>query len=148
MTERDLEQMSETPGPGRFAPLDESECVELLRSQLVGRVAFTDPSLGGAGAVTVLPVAYTVVGDSLIGIVTGAGGILSSLRTPGRPVGFEIDDVDVETATGWSVLASCHTELIDHGLVASLRPWAGGERDLPIGLRIERLTGRIVSRAE
>lgn len=146
--ERDTEQMSETPGPGRFAALDESECLELLRSQLVGRVAFTDQTGSDGGAVMVLPVAYTVADESLIGMVTGAGGILATLRAPGRPVGFEIDDVDIETATGWSVLASCRTETIEHELVASLRPWAGGERDLPIGLRIERLSGRIVSRAE
>ena len=146
--ERDTEQMSETSGPGRFAALDRSECLDLLRSQHVGRVGFSDPTSSAGSTVAVLPVAYTMAGDSLIGIVTGAATVLAGLRVPGVPVGFEIDDIDIETGTGWSVLAACHTESISPDVVAGLRPWAGGVRDLPIGLRIDRLTGRIVSRAE
>ena len=146
--ERDTEQMSETPGPGRFAALDASECLDLLRSQRVGRLGFTDPTNPADSTVAVLPVAYTLAGDSLIGILTSASGVLAGLHDPGRPVGFEIDDVDVETATGWSVLAACHTEAIDPQLVAALQPWAAGDRSLPIGLRIDRLSGRVVSRAE
>ncbi|MDA8438356.1 MAG: pyridoxamine 5'-phosphate oxidase family protein [Propionibacterium sp.] len=145
---RDTEQMSETPGPGRFAVLDESECLALLGSQRVGRVALTDPSIPDGQGIVVLPVAYVLTDDGVIGILTGAAGVLGSLRTPGRIIGFEIDDIDVETATGWSVLAACHTERIDPALLDSLRPWPGGERHLAIGLRIDRLSGRIVSRAE
>lgn len=145
---RDTEQMSETPGPGRFAALDESECRDLLRSQSVGRIALADPSGPGGQGVAVLPVAYRLSGDDLIGVLTGASTVLGVLRTPGLTVGFEIDDIDVETATGWSVLAACRTEEIDPLLVATLRPWAGGERNLAIGLRIVRLSGRIVSRPE
>lgn len=145
---RDTEQMSETPGPGRFAALDESECRDLLSSQRVGRIALSDPSVADGQGIVVLPVAYALTDDGLIGIVTGAAGVLGSLRTPGRHVGFEIDDIDVETATGWSVLAACHTEEIDPGQLGTLRPWAGGERHQAIGLRIDRLTGRVVSRAE
>lgn len=146
--DRDTEQMSETPGPGRFAALDRSECLDLLRSQRVGRVGFHEPTGSGTTTVAMLPVSYTLVGDSVIGIVTSAAGVLARLGTPGQQVGFEIDDVDVETATGWSVLAACHTESIDPDLVAGLEPWAGGHRSVPIGLRIDRLSGRIVSRAE
>ncbi len=145
---RDTEQMSETPGPGRFVALDASECRDLLRSQNVGRIALNDPSSPDGQAIAVLPVAYMLAADDLIGIVTGAATILGGLRTPDRSVGFEIDDIDVETATGWSVLAACHTVEIDPALLATLRPWAGGERNLAVGLRIDRLSGRIVSRAE
>jgi len=66
-------------------------------------------------------------------------------------IAFEIDDTDVETKSGWSVLATGPGELIeDPDALAALRaftdnrPWGPGSRLLYVRLRWDSLTGRRV----
>ncbi|WP_432557449.1 pyridoxamine 5'-phosphate oxidase family protein [Granulicoccus sp. GXG6511] len=138
----------ENPGgmPGRFEALPESEVMALLRTHQIGRVAWE-----AAKGPVILPVAYAW-SDGLIAFRTAAGSALAELATP-TDVAFQIDEFDVETATGWSVLMSATTtrvtspeEIVSwHDLLPE--PWAPGGRDWVIRLTPRSISGRVVARA-
>ena len=125
--------------------IDRDECVRLLRTQVVGRIAF----VSGRDA-DVLPVNYALDGDAVV-LATATGSKLWSAER--GPVAFEVDDTDPATRSGWSVvvhgLAQEITELDAPGLVARLRalplnPWAGGERPHLVRIAPQTITGRRV----
>ena len=134
-------------GPGSsFQELSEARCRELLAGQTTGRVAWNAPD-----GPQVLPVSYTMdVGE--IVFRTSPYGALSQLRVRTN-VAFEIDDIDAEHGTGWSVLVrgsaqavvqARHLEQLwsDDAPV----PWAAGTRNLFIAITPRTVTGRIVRR--
>jgi hypothetical protein len=76
--------------------LDEQECLALLGSATLGRVAIT------AGALpTILPVNYRLAGSTVL-FRTGRGTKLDA-ATANNVVAFEVDDFDPIGHTGWSV---------------------------------------------
>jgi nitroimidazol reductase NimA-like FMN-containing flavoprotein (pyridoxamine 5'-phosphate oxidase superfamily) len=123
--------------------LDRAECLELLRTVTVGRIAFTD---GGLPAIQ--PVNFTVDGANVI-IRTSGGGKLAAAVT-GAMVAFEADEVDAATRSGWSVVVVGHASLIrDIDQLVALagpdsRPWAPGRTGHVIRIKTERITGRRV----
>lgn len=133
---------------GMFAALEPDDCRALLRSQEVGRVAWTSATAG----LLVLPVNY-VMRDDLVVFRTSRESVLADLAE-GRDVAFQVDDVDVETGNAWSVLArgeSCSPQsgpeleaLKQDGPV----PWAMGARDMFITVRVREISGRVVDREE
>jgi nitroimidazol reductase NimA-like FMN-containing flavoprotein (pyridoxamine 5'-phosphate oxidase superfamily) len=80
-----------------FAELSRSECEKLLAEHSVGRVGLSAP----AGP-QILPVTYAYYGKTVV-FRTSPYGVLSSLERHTR-VAFEIDDIDEERESGWSVL--------------------------------------------
>ncbi|OYO22029.1 hypothetical protein CGZ93_08890 [Enemella dayhoffiae] len=129
---------------GRFSALAVDECLELLRTHQIGRIGWQ-----GSEGPTILPVTYLVHAGRVL-FRTSADGVLAELERGGE-VAFEVDDFDLDTQTGWSVVvrggAAAPVDLRDvpGGLP---EPWAGGARDQVICLSIERITGRIVSRGD
>ncbi len=127
--------------------IDAAECLELLRSHEVGRVAVV---LGIHPVI--FPVNYCLDGEAVV-FRTGEGTKLQGAA--GHPVGFEVDDVDIRTQTGWSVhvwgKASDVTRddsarLYDRLRSLALEPWvAGGDH----WVRIDpvSVTGRRIVRA-
>ena len=77
--------------------LEREECLRLLDTVVVGRVAFTSQALP-----CVLPVNFRRDGDRIL-FRTGKGTKLAT-ATRNTVVGFEFDDFDPDTHTGWSVL--------------------------------------------
>lgn len=75
--------------------IDAEECLALLGSHQVGRVAV----VVGIHPV-IFPVNYCLDGDAVV-FRTGEGAKLQGAA--GHPVGFEVDAVDVGAHTGWSV---------------------------------------------
>lgn len=117
--------------------LDEAECRVLLGTRTVGRVAM---NRRGAGPL-VVPVTYALDATGSVVFRTTAGSRLASLVR--GPVTFEVDDVDDETRTGWSVLVEGWAHGLDDeddhdGTAASLRPWPPGV--LTHAIRIARGT--------
>ncbi len=133
---------------GLFAEIDRDDCHQLLLSHEVGRVAWASPTRGPV----VLPVNYVLRGDTVIFRIS-PDSLLQEL-SQGLPVAFEIDDIDVTTRTGWSVLVSGRTRTPTSAELDALQasglpaPWAGGTRTVVIALDIVDLTGRIVERSE
>lgn len=119
--------------------LSRHECLELLRSHEVGRLAVATP---GASPL-VVPVNYLVDGDAIV-FRTGTGSKLRALR--GTPVSFQVDELDPIRRTGWSVLVrgwayeTTRWE-IEH---LPLEAWAPGDKEHWIRIVPDALSGRRV----
>jgi transcriptional regulator with XRE-family HTH domain len=135
------------PGPGRAGPhpvleaLTDEQCRNYLALGGVGRIVFSGP-----GAPVALPVNFRLHRNSIV-FRTSATGALAG--TIGTRVGFEVDRVDEAVSEGWSVLVTGQAERLEGGAgsvqeLASLEPWAGGERDLYIRIRTESVSGRVI----
>lgn len=133
------------PQPRRFTPLSATECITRLRSHTIGRVGWN--TVDGP---QILPVTY-VFRDGQIIFRTAPYGALSELRNV-RQVAFEVDEIDVVTRTGWSVLvrgwakaATNPDELAELWQEPEPSPWAGGNRTLFITISPEQFSGREIS---
>lgn len=127
-----------------MSELSAVECRDLLLAREVGRVAVCTPR--GPG---ILPVNYVVDGDSVV-FRTTPYGVLGRHAWNGR-IAFEVDHVDPDARSGWSVVATGPGELVeDHQELALIRafrnpqPWAPGSRLLYVRLAWDELTGRRV----
>lgn len=122
--------------------LSEAECLELLRSRRVGRIALTD-----RGQPLIFPVNYAT-DDRAIVFRTAPGMKLT--EAPMSQVAFEIDEVDTAAGTAWSVVvqgvAYEITSALDH-LSERLRelvvePMAPGERHNWVAVVRREISGR------
>lgn len=120
--------------------LAEDECRLLLETQQVGRVAV---SIGALPAI--FPVNYRMLGGDIV-FRTGEG-LKRRAALRNSVVGFEVDEIHPETATGWSVMvvgvAREETlEVPDDPRYSSVVTWAGGERSHLIRIVPEVVSGR------
>ena len=124
--------------------IDRDECLALLASDVVGRLAVVS-----GGAADIFPVNY-ILDDETIVFRTDPG---TKLDAAGRAhASFEIDNIDREHRTGWSVVISGRLEEVtryDSRTLVRLRdlpvhPWAGGEKAHYMRLIPSRVTGRRV----
>lgn len=120
--------------------LPRRECLELLRTQQVGRVVFTERALPA-----VLPVSYGLLGEHLV-LATRPGSRLATAAR-GGVLAFEADHLDPRTRTGWSVvvtaLAEPVLEPVERARVLSvLDSWAPGRLDLLLRLSLDVVSGR------
>jgi nitroimidazol reductase NimA-like FMN-containing flavoprotein (pyridoxamine 5'-phosphate oxidase superfamily) len=117
------------------------ECLRALASQRVGRIALTHRALP-----VVFPVNYVLDGHSIL-LRTAPGTALAAARDE-VVVAFEIDDVDEQTQSGWSVLVTGFMrELTDtddnvRADQLDLVSWTGGGRDHYVRITPARVTGR------
>lgn len=124
----------------RIRDLDAEECLELLENHPGGRIAFGDDR-----GPTMLPVNYAMDGRDVL-ISTSAYGNLARWAV-GRPVSFEIDDIDPSSESGWSVIVrgrAEQAEYLDLPVDPAGRPypWAEGTRTFLIRIRTATITGR------
>jgi uncharacterized protein len=121
--------------------LDRDECLRLLATEPVGRVA-----VGWLGqAPLVLPVNYVLAGGAVV-FRTGPGDMLRGLGQ--GPVSFEVDTYDPATRTGWSVLLHGVARPVAHADVAKLdlEPWAPGDKPIWVRIVPSSITGRRLTR--
>ncbi|KAB2810815.1 pyridoxamine 5'-phosphate oxidase family protein [Pimelobacter simplex] len=128
--------MSETQ-PGRLVVLGEQECWDLLRSRPVGRIAWSGPH-----GVVVVPVNFAV-DDGAVVLRTSPYSQLAREGTD-REVGFEVDLVDVEAHSGWSVLVQGRCTRDRHASDAPT-PWVTGPRTLGLRIEARAVSGRRLS---
>ncbi|MDX6197432.1 MAG: hypothetical protein QOJ79_583 [Actinomycetota bacterium] len=88
----------------RLEPLTRAECMDLLACSSLGRVAFTERALP-----SIRPVNYALVGHHVV-LRTQADGL--GRRLDGQVVAFEVDQIDTEQGTGWSVLVTGTARLL------------------------------------
>jgi nitroimidazol reductase NimA-like FMN-containing flavoprotein (pyridoxamine 5'-phosphate oxidase superfamily) len=88
----------------RLQSLTRAECLELLTSKSLGRVAFTQRALPA-----IRPVNYALVGHHIV-LQTQADGL--GRRLDGQIVAFEVDDMDGDAGTGWSVVLTGAARLL------------------------------------
>lgn len=124
---------------GHLTSLDAAECRLLISTRTFGRVAWNS-----ASGVQILPVSYGLAGDVIV-FRTAAGSPLAQLVQP-LEVSFQVDDLDGETATGWSVLVHGTSGAPVAELPADMPdPWAPGERPIVIGIAPDHYAGRSIA---
>jgi uncharacterized protein len=126
--------------------LSRERCLELLRDQVVGRLAVV---IGGRP--DIMPVNYLLDGEGVV-IRTAAGTKLDAAS--GAPVAFEVDEVDRDLRSGWSVVI--------HGIAHEIRslgrdeitarlmslpvdPWAGVDKPFLLRIAPLSITGRSIT---
>lgn len=126
--------------------LDTTECLRLLGQRGIGRAAVATPD-----GPHLVPVNYAVL-DGSIAIRTSPYSLLGTYARASM-LAFEVDDIDEETHSGWSVVVRgrCLPET-DPTTLARLRTllpesWAPGARTLYLRLPLEEISGRAVGAA-
>jgi nitroimidazol reductase NimA-like FMN-containing flavoprotein (pyridoxamine 5'-phosphate oxidase superfamily) len=121
----------------KLRELDREECLRLLQTQKVGRIAFTDDS-----GPDVLPVNYVMDGEDVLITTTGYGA-LARAATNGR-VAFEVDELDDFTESGWSVVVRGRAvrESPFDAPANRPHPWADGTRTYLLRITPDIISGR------
>jgi uncharacterized protein len=133
----------ERPLTGSLVELSEADCKELLAQHTAGRVGF----MAGDGP-QILPVTYQYRNGSVIFRTSPVGPLAGLVRR--TSVAFEIDSIDEQHKSGWSVLVLGFAEALAHDhLLASVWetgpvPWADGVRNLFIEIKPRKISGRAV----
>jgi nitroimidazol reductase NimA-like FMN-containing flavoprotein (pyridoxamine 5'-phosphate oxidase superfamily) len=126
---------------GRLEELNRRQCLDLLGEPRVGRLVFTEDAVPA-----IQPVNYRLWRDDVVFRVAGGAKLAAAVHH--RVVAFEVDDVDPDLRTGWSVTVVGHAEPITDvdALVelagTFLQPWVEGRRDHFVRIRAEKITGR------
>lgn len=138
---QDHPQVVTTPDLPQLVDLSRDECLHLLGTRQVGRVAVTIPREGPL----VVPVNY-VLDDRSIIFRSGYGTKLRSL--PARPISFQVDHHLPEGRVGWSVLARGMAREISRAEAAHLvlEPWVPQEKHYWVRMEIHALSGRRIAR--
>ena len=137
-----LEPSSDDAGePGDLHRLTRPECLQLLASRTFGRYAHVE----SARALAVVPVNYVVRPDGAILFRSGPGPKLSAADRR-DVVAFQVDDIDEDKHTGWSVLVTGRARRLSHQdafeLVDLPQPWANGPRYQYVLIEPTRIEGR------
>jgi nitroimidazol reductase NimA-like FMN-containing flavoprotein (pyridoxamine 5'-phosphate oxidase superfamily) len=125
--------------------LGRGECLRLLPSVPVGWLAYCD----GEDPV-VVPVNFAVDGDEVV-IRSSYGGKLAAAAR-GAVMALAVSALDLATRTGWSVVVRGPARVVedtdpDAGpWLAEPSPWAPGEKELAIALRVSDVSGRRIAR--
>jgi nitroimidazol reductase NimA-like FMN-containing flavoprotein (pyridoxamine 5'-phosphate oxidase superfamily) len=129
---------------GELVELARSECLTLLAGGVIGRVIFTDHALP-----TVQPVNYLLDGEEII--FRTANGSKLAAATRNAVVAFQLDEFDLTTRSGWSVLGVGEAyEVVDPARLAELAdlqpdPWVR-ERDAhTLSIPLTVVTGRRIT---
>jgi hypothetical protein len=130
----------------RFQELGRQQCYQLLATHEVARVAWQ-----AAETLQILPVTYALLEGALY-FRTSPHSILSELARP-TEVAIEVDELDEERRTGWSVVVhgrsasvTLHGNLGQRPELESLLPWAAGLRTLVVRVVPYDISGRLLRR--
>lgn len=139
---RKLAPLTDSPGgPGDLERLSRDECLQLLASRRFGRFAHVE----SARALDVVPVNYLSRPDGSVLFRTGPGPKLSAADRR-DVVAFQIDAIDEQQHTGWSVLVVGRAKRLSHAEAAHLtalpQAWATGPRHRFVLIEPTRIEGR------
>ena len=131
------------PRSGQLEILGDAECVKLLHSHDLGRIALVDRAVRPL----IFPVNY-FFDEGVIVFRTSPGTKLE--LAPGAHVGFEIDGWDPGQGIGWSVLVKGIARDITQPRGAPtgrmrfwpVEPMAPGSREHWVGIWADEITGR------
>lgn len=120
------------------------DCIELLKTQTVGRLAVADH---GYYPPHIVPVNFVVEGDNVV--FRSNPGLKFKLSVLAEhSVSFEADQVSEVGHMAWSVVVQGKAELLTEEQVNALphhewlRPWAPGEREQWVRIEPYTITGR------
>jgi uncharacterized protein len=124
--------------------LDEAQCLALLRTVSLGRIAFSEGALPA-----VQPVAFAV-GDGELFIPTPRGSTVAA-ASRAAVVAFEVDEFDAGARTGWNVTVVGASRVIGEPAEVGrldgfgVLPWPPAPAHCYVGIRTQVLRGRRIS---
>lgn len=139
---RELDPDTAVEGPGALTRLSEPECLELLGSRSLGRLAY----IARHGTPDIVPVNYAVRGRKVL-VRSGVGPKLQAAER-GEQLALEADDIDESTHAGWSVIVVGPARRLSDSEQAELpegelpQTWAKGPRSAVVELTVRRVAGR------
>ena len=122
-------------------PLEPADCYRLLATTCVGRVVSTDNALP-----LVLPVNFCLDGHNILFRTSPTGRLAAA--THNVVVAFEVDEIDVQTWSGWSVVVTgvasplTSSSEVVRAQQLGLVSWLGEERDHFVQIVPGLVTGR------
>lgn len=119
-----------------FSRLEPDECWALLGETEIGRVAWQ-----GSDGIVVVPVNYQLSGRTVV-FHTAPESSLARLAD-GTAVSFQVDEIDRDSAIGWSVLLHGSAGPADPSLTTA--SWLEGERTMGVAITASSIDGRVVS---
>ena len=126
--------------------LSMAECLSLLRSRPLGRLAYLE-----RGQPSVVPVNHLVDGASIV--MRSLAGSKLDAAVLNKPVAFQLDDHDPTRGTGWSVLVRGTAQLVEGEreislYAAELDSWAVTSPEEATWIRIDpdEISGRRLRR--
>jgi nitroimidazol reductase NimA-like FMN-containing flavoprotein (pyridoxamine 5'-phosphate oxidase superfamily) len=131
--------MDREPAEPPVEELSRDECLRLLATQVVGRVAVAEPG----EAPIVVPVNFTLR-DGRIVYRTAYSTAFRAAVARERPVSFQVDEIDRTRRVGWSVLVQGRASELDDWAASGLQlePWAPGPKPHVVVIVPEQVTGR------
>ncbi len=118
--------------------LSEQDCLELLETQSIGRLALVIDD-----RIDIFPINYAVDGRSVL-FRTNEGRKMRGAGT--GEVVFEVDSIEAEAHAGWSVVVHGEpedvTEAVEPG-ADTVEPWAG-RKEFLVRITPRSITGRRV----
>ena len=136
--------------PGGLEEIEEAECWRLLASQPVGRVALIVGHYP-----LVFPVNHAVVAHGVVFRTAPGTKLWATHRSN---VSFQVDEIDMNNKTGWSVLVrgaareisidTTNPELVHAVEAAAPEPWAPGPREHLVRIVADSISGRRIRPAE
>jgi uncharacterized protein len=129
--------------------LTRPECLALLETAELGRIVV---ALGAKRLPLIRPVNYMFDGPSQSVVFRTSGGSKFNALVRSASASFEIDSVDPQSHTGWSVIVDGVTEEVTRPAElrrlegARLHTWAPGERLHWIRIRARTVSGRRITR--
>jgi nitroimidazol reductase NimA-like FMN-containing flavoprotein (pyridoxamine 5'-phosphate oxidase superfamily) len=136
--------MSGMPLSPALDVISDDECRDLLASAEIGRVIVSIDALPAA-----LPVNHWLIDDTIV-FRTAPGTKLTAALNH-TVVGFEVDEIDPATRSGWSVLVIGTSNVVSDPAEiarldrAGLRSWAPVAAPHYVQIRIQRISGRRLS---
>jgi uncharacterized protein len=135
------------PSTTELTELTYTECLDRLRSKRVGRLSVVVDHYP-----QVFPMNYCL--DQHIVVLRTHHGIKLTAANHAN-VGFQVDDIDPRTHTGWSVLIqgmaedvsdrSGHDPTTERSQALAAQPWAPGEHPRVVRIIPSKVTGRQLS---
>ena len=124
---------------GHLVEMSPEECLELLGTKKVGRVAYCAPD-----GPEVLPLNYVMEGDAVLFRTSPHSALGQRLRLD--VAAFQVDEIDDYTESGWSVLVRGMVTAVEREDLPPAdkrpEPWAEGNRPLHLRLTPRTITGR------
>jgi nitroimidazol reductase NimA-like FMN-containing flavoprotein (pyridoxamine 5'-phosphate oxidase superfamily) len=121
---------------GQLTDLTPNECWELLGTRPVGRLVWS-----GASGLTVVPLNYAVREGRILLRTAAYTSLARECRD--REVAFQVDDIDADSHSGWSVLVRGYCRDVAAGSDDQAPDtWASGTRRVVFAVEAQEVTGR------
>lgn len=133
------------PPANGLSVLSEEQCRELLVTAEIGRVIISISALPAA-----FPVTYRLVGDAIV--FRTAPGTKLTAAVDQAVVGFEVDEPDPRTRSGWSVLVVGSSHVISDPTeiaeleAADVTSWLDDDLKHYVKIDMQRVSGRWLNR--